>query len=211
MNLDEFPLIGKRLLQKKVTKEGGPQCSKTLRMLTEKKHNVSVGLYSYGGVFANNFNYSNGGSVEVGRYCSFSSDIHYFPANHPVEMVTTSPFFFRKEWGFDVNDVQRSALKIGNDVWIGYGVMITSKCSFIGNGAVIAAGSIVTGDVEPYSIVAGVPAKTVKMRFSEQEIEALEKSTWWELSPEELYQYYHLMKSPVEFSEAVLKYKSEKV
>ena len=70
---------------------------------------------------------------------------------------------------------------IGNDVWIGSNVIIMSGVR-IGDGAVIAAGAIVTKNVEPYSIVGGVPAKTIRRRFEENQIEYLRKIEWWNRS-----------------------------
>jgi acetyltransferase-like isoleucine patch superfamily enzyme len=76
-------------------------------------------------------------------------------------------------------------VSIGNDVWIGHNVIIVGNVT-IGNGAILAAGSVVTKDVTPYSIVAGVPAKQIKMRFSKNVIEEIEELKWWNLSEEKL-------------------------
>lgn len=70
-------------------------------------------------------------------------------------------------------------INIGNDVWIGQNVVVLPTCIFIGNGAVIGAGSIVTKDVPAYSIVVGNPAKVIRMRFKEEIIEKLEVTQWW--------------------------------
>jgi acetyltransferase-like isoleucine patch superfamily enzyme len=77
---------------------------------------------------------------------------------------------------------KRIRVLIGNDVWIGDNAYIMSGVS-IGNGAVIAAGAVVTKNVEPYSIVAGIPAKHLKFRFTKKTILALEHCAWWELDP----------------------------
>lgn len=71
-------------------------------------------------------------------------------------------------------------LYIGNDVWIGANVIITSACRYIGDGAVIGAGSVVTHDVPPFSIVAGNPAKVIKKRFQPELEEIIYNSRWWE-------------------------------
>lgn len=75
---------------------------------------------------------------------------------------------------------------IENDVWIGFGVTILNG-THIGDGVIIAAGSVVTKDVEPYMIVGGVPAKPIRRRFSDKLCERLEKSKWWNYGPEILY------------------------
>jgi tetrahydrodipicolinate N-succinyltransferase len=80
-------------------------------------------------------------------------------------------------------------LVIGHDVWIGERVSILSGCRSIGNGAVIAAGSVVTHDVPWYSLVAGVPARPLKFRFDDATIEQLERSEWWNLSLPEILEY----------------------
>ena len=95
-------------------------------------------------------------------------------------------------------------LCVGNDVWIGHGVTIVSSCEKIGNGAVIGAGSVVTKDVPPYSIVTGVPAKVIKYRFSEEIINALEDSCWWKLQPEELMEFYPLIDNPLKWATAII-------
>ena len=116
-----------------------------------------------------------------------------------MDRISMSPFFYNKDFGFEVEDVPRGTLVVGNDVWIGYGVLITNGCKKIEDGAVIAAGSIVTSDVEPYSVVAGVPAKQIKKRFSGEIINELMKTKWYDKTPEELMEYYGYMKNPDEF------------
>lgn len=140
-----------------------------------------------------------GGVVEIGNYCSISNNVHYFGANHPMEWVSTSAYFYNKKFGYKVDDVKRHKLVIGNDVWIGYGVIITSGCKYIGNGAVIGAGSIVTKDVEPYTIVAGNPAKKLKSRFDQDTINELNKIEWWELTPDFLMENYKSIKNVNQF------------
>ena len=75
---------------------------------------------------------------------------------------------------------------IEDDVWIGLNAIITCGCKRIGRGAIIGAGSIVTKDVEPYTIVGGSPAKVIRKRFDEERIKKLEVSRWWEKTPEQL-------------------------
>ncbi|WP_289460628.1 CatB-related O-acetyltransferase [Lactobacillus intestinalis] len=184
--------------------EGGEKTSQTLREYTYKKFDVSVDLYTYGSCFSPTFN--NGGSVEIKRYCSFGSDVHYFGANHPMDHAVMSAYFYNKNWGgLAVKDVERKKLYIGNDVWIGHGVTIVSSCERIGNGAVIGAGSVVTRNVPPYSVVVGVPAKVIKYRFDEEIIDALENSKWWELSPNELFKFYSLIEQPLQWAKAITK------
>jgi acetyltransferase-like isoleucine patch superfamily enzyme len=95
---------------------------------------------------------------------------------------------------------------IGNDVWIGYEALILSGVK-IGDGAVIAARSVVSRDVEPYSIVGGTPAKHLRYRFSPEMIEELLKIAWWNWSFEEIRTAWHLIQSP-QVEEFVTKYKN---
>ena len=109
--------------------------------------------------------------------------------------------FTRKLGGGDiVRDIKRNELIIGNDCWIGYGVIITSSCHNIGNGAVIGAGTILTKDVEPYSIVVGNPGRKIKSRFNTETIELLEQSKWFDLGPTDLLKFYSWINSPNEFA-----------
>lgn len=192
-----------------IAKQGGEKTSQLLRELTYKDHNVQVGLYSYGGCFLNDFNI--GGKVIVGRYCSFGQNIHYYGANHPIDYASCSPYFYQQTWAESVNnkievkDVVRNTLIIGNDCWIGSGVIITSGCKKIGNGAIVAAGSVVTKDVEPYQIVGGVPAKCIRMRFDRNVIELLEKSKWYELEPDVLLNYYNVIHEPAIFAKTIIR------
>ena len=124
--------------------------------------------------------------------------------------ATMSPYFYNPSFGLDVQDVKRFSLSVGHDVWIGCGVIITCGCHSIGNGAVIGAGSVVTKDVAPYSVVAGVPAKKIRMRFDEATINILEKSKWWALDPHELYNFYEYINIPFTWAERIIEYRIAK-
>lgn len=193
--------VKKVINAKKIKREGGQLYSATARKIAQK-YNTTVDLYSYGSCFNKGFAVS--GKCNVGRYCSIASDVHYLGGNHPMDMLSTSAIFYNKKFsGYEVEDITRYELNIGNDVWIGHGVLITAKCHNIGNGAVIGAGSVVTKDVPPYSIVAGNPAKVIRYRFDENTINRIEESKWWELSPDELMDYYEYMNNPSVFCEKI--------
>ncbi len=165
-------------------KSEGAICSVNLRKLFLKLHKIDVGLYTYG-CFRPDFNFG-GNKISIGRYCSFASGVRFLGANHPIERFSSSAIFYNKALGYNVKDVLRHNLVIEDDVWIGLNAIITCGCKRIGRGAIIGAGSIVTKDVEPYTIVGGSPAKVIRKRFDEERIKKLEASRWWEKTPEQL-------------------------
>ncbi|QQC65847.1 CatB-related O-acetyltransferase [Paraburkholderia ginsengisoli] len=129
--------------------------------------------------------------TKVGRYCSIAYGITDLGNSHPLHFVSGHPFLFdggdwreiarRNGSDWDVHipyDDRYGPIEIGHDCWIGSGARIKGGVK-IGTGSVIAAGAIVTKDVPPYSMVAGVPAKVVKNRFSDKVIELLLETEWW--------------------------------
>lgn len=160
--------------------EGGPMYSQSLRAVLRDVHGVEVGPYSYGPVLKPG-NLPRG--TRVGAYCSIAGGLIVRRRDHPVEHPALHPFFYNRHLGYVASDTIQSdednPLTIGHDVWIGDRVTILSGCTQIGNGAVLAAGSVVTKDVAPYAIVGGVPAKQIKMRFPPQIIARIEASQWW--------------------------------
>lgn len=138
---------------------------------------------------AGDFSYIASGTTVIdtiiGKFCSIGPECRIGLAEHPTDMISTHPAFFstRKQCGItfveqDFFVETGKKIIIGNDVWIGARVIIKSGIK-IGDGAVIGAGSVVTRDIEPYSIVVGVPAKHIRFRFSEIEIKKLIDLRWW--------------------------------
>lgn len=129
--------------------------------------------------------------ANIGKFCSIASDCQIGLASHTLSYLSTSPIFTEKhnstkhEWATEDITYPYKAVNIGNDVWIGYRAIICGGVT-IGDGAVIGTGAIVTKDVPPYAIVAGVPAKLIKYRFEESTIEELMKIKWWNLPDSEL-------------------------
>lgn len=157
--------------------------SAPLRAWFLKHHRVEVGLYSYG-CFDQ---WRMPGPIRVGRYCSIANSVRSAPINHPAEALTTHPALYEKKFGVVVQDLfYDEPLVIEDDVWIGHNAMILPGCKFIGRGAIIGAGAIVTRNVERYAIVAGNPAKKLRDRFAPDLIEAIEASRWWDLDPADL-------------------------
>jgi acetyltransferase-like isoleucine patch superfamily enzyme len=117
--------------------------------------------------------------VSIGNFCSIARDVTIQEYFHDYTKLTTY-FIGRNVFKHDVKGevVSKGPIVIGNDVWIGTGVQIMSGVT-IGDGSVVASNSTITTNVEPYSIVAGVPAKVVKYRFSKEIIDELLRIKWW--------------------------------
>lgn len=157
-------------------------------------------------------------SANIGKFCSISWNVSIGGGNHNYYNVTTSPswrFQSMDTGNIDNNtniDLKKTFAKqklciIGNDVWIASNVVILRDLK-IGNGAVIGAGSVVNRDVDPYSIVVGIPSRVIKKRFDEKTITELEKIQWWNWPKETIRNNLDLVySSPV--NESVLRKMTE--
>ena len=167
--------------------EGGRFFSTTLRRILREHHGVEVGRYSYGPCLTPG---ALPPGTRVGAYCSIAAGLSIHRRNHPEGTLSQHPFFYNSALGLVPTDtvtrVEDNPLHIGNDVWIGDRVTILPGCRVIGDGAIIGAGSIVTRCVEPFSVIAGIPAKPLRMRYPPEVIDLLQRSRWWELSLPEL-------------------------
>ncbi len=124
------------------------------------------------------------GDITIGKYCQIGSDVAIHSSNHPVHFMST--YINKNLFNGELKKLKEiKKITIANDVWIGHNVIIVGNVT-IGNGAILAAGSVVTKDVAPYSIVAGVPAKKIKMRFSNPIIQEIEDIKWWDLPHDKL-------------------------
>ena len=128
----------------------------------------------------------NKDKLKIGKFCSIACGAKFLftSANHKMRSLSTYPFpIFFEEWGLDVKNIcdawdNKGDIVIGNDVWIGYEAVILSGVT-IGDGAIIGSRAVVTKDVEPYTIVGGVPAKSIRKRFDDKTILKLENISWW--------------------------------
>lgn len=153
------------------------------------------------------FTYLIGANIDrcarIGRYCSIAGGVRVGEPEHPTDWLSTSPFQHDPD-RFGWNEAAASdrfeavvpassgrpsfhggTVVIGNDVWIGANAVIVRGVN-IGDGAIVAAGAVVTKDVEPYTIVGGVPARPIRKRFDDETITALLGLEWWRFSPTQL-------------------------
>ena len=143
-------------------------------------HGVSIGSFT----FINDHARIDPNTSRIGKFCSISHDVKIGVGSHPTDWVSTSPVFYSRGRGFVRSDLYDDIAEdgptvIGNDVLIGASAIILSGVT-IGDGAVIGAGAVVTSDVEPYSIVAGMPARLIKYRFDPETRRNLADSRWWD-------------------------------
>jgi len=131
-------------------------------------------------------------NTSIGKYSCLGPEVLTASGTHPTEFVSIHPAFYstKKQSGFTfaqedsfaeyqyIDPEKKISVTVGNDVWIGTRATLLEHIS-IGDGAIVAAGSVVTKDVPPYAIVGGVPAKIIRYRFSPEEIEKLLKIKWW--------------------------------
>lgn len=164
---------------------------------TNYEHSIHLGAFSYqvsGYCFA----------ARIGRYCSFGEDVQIGRQDHPMTWASTSPAFYLHDKVFALKGGFEGAAEyhsyrittgepptrvkittIGNDVWIGHGAMIKAGVT-IGDGAVVAAHSVVTRDVPPYGVVAGNPAVLKKSRMPPMLMTPMLRCQWWQFAPWQL-------------------------
>ncbi len=163
---------------------------------TIKNKNIIVGDFSYiaDSDFESHVTHHyewNNDKIIIGKFCQIASGVEFIMngANHQMNSVSTFPFYTLAGWEQvppSQNDLPiKGDTVIGNDVWIGQNATILPGVH-IGDGAIIGANSVVGSDVEPYTIVAGNPAKPIRKRFDDELIDIMEKFKWWDKSIEEI-------------------------
>ena len=169
-----------------------------------KNPNIIVGDYTFYNDYVNDptqfeknnvlYHYPiNNDKLIIGKYCSIACGAKFIftSANHSMKSLSTYPFpIFPDQWNLDFKNITESwdnkgDIVIGNDVWIGYEAVIMQGVN-IGDGAIIGTRAVVTKDVEPFSIVGGVPAKFIRKRFDNATIEKLQSICWWDWDKEKI-------------------------
>ena len=164
--------------------------------------NIEIGDYTYyddpNGIssFEKNILYHYEFSKEkliIGKFCAIATGVQFIMggAHHKTDGFSSYPFpLFRRGWeaAYDMSEFPvKGNTVVGNDVWIGYGALIMTGVT-IGDGAIIASRSLVTKDVEPYTVVGGNPARPIRKRFDDATIAALLEIRWWEWPAEKITQ-----------------------
>lgn len=169
--------VGCEIKSARVSKDAQMEFGVAVAHDVEIRGNVSIGRWSYiePYTFVNN--------AHLGSFCSVGRNVAIGGFQHPYSFLTTSPKVYRNILNCFYDDSSHQ-VEIGNDVWIGEKAIILN--GVIGDGAIIAAGAVVTRDVSPYAIVAGVPAREIGKRFDEELIEELLNLQWWSWSDEEI-------------------------
>jgi len=147
---------------------------------------------------------SSVGNCDVGKFCSIGPGAIVGGLGlHPSNWISTHPVFYSTHGQIGITFADRNYFdetarsRVGNDVWIGARAIVMNGVT-VGDGAIIAAGAVVTKDVPPYAVVGGVPARIIKMRFSNEMIERLLKMKWWDYSLEYLKSNAHVFRSDSE-------------
>ena len=181
---------------------------------------TEIGKYSYGPICKNHSMIKS-----IGAFCSFALGVDCV-GNHEMNYVTLHPMLYHGkhiegfDWPFELFSEtdyyfpgvepksekikKQKRITIGNDVWLGKNVIITNSAN-IGNGVIAAAGAVITKDVPDYAVVAGVPARIIRYRYTPEQIEALNKIAWWDWSDDEIRERYDDFYLPIE--EFIEKYK----
>ena len=130
-------------------------------------------------------------AARIGKFANIAAHVRINATNHPVERATLHHFTYRSNdyWPEEARDEsffdwrRENSVAIGHDVWIGHGATILPGVK-VGNGAVIGSGAVVSRDVEPYTIVGGVPARLIRRRFPQEIGERMDRLAWWDWSHE---------------------------
>jgi acetyltransferase-like isoleucine patch superfamily enzyme len=135
--------------------------------------NVSIGRYT-------NINENTSiRNAEIGSFCALAPEINFISGNHVMKKPALQAQFYTDTLELPFGSRDNGGIKVGHDVWIGYGAVILPEVE-IGDGAIIGARSVVTKDVEPYEVVAGNPARHIRYRFDEGTREDLLELEWWD-------------------------------
>lgn len=210
-----------RHLREEMVLEGLRSKNKTVSLYKNVKIDANSSLGKFVTIFTNvqilnsqigNHTFVQSNSViintKVGKFCSIAADVRIGLGRHPISFVSSHPAFhsvgqpIQKTYSDKDYFEPFKETMVGNDVWIGVGVKIIDGCN-IGTGSIIGAGAVVTKDVPPYAIVAGVPAKIMRYRFEPKICQELLESAWWDFSEEQLKMLASKFRNPIDFLNSI--------
>jgi len=170
-----------------------PKLHRDTQKLRNRYPQYTFGIGTYGDLNVHDWN--EGTTLHVGAYTSIASNVEvYLGGHHRMDWLSCYPFPAKIEQVTDITDFggTNGNVVIGNDCWISSHVIILSGVT-IGDGAVVAAGAVVTKDVAPYAVVGGNPAKQIRWRFDEPTRQVLQHSAWWNWPEAEIRAIAHLL------------------
>lgn len=157
---------------------------KLARYLIRLRANVLGGRISLGNHTHLNIGCEVRGDVKIGNYCAIGRHVTFQARNHITSKPSQQNILYDEVLDSEL-EYETEQIEIGNDVWIGNRVMILPGVT-VGDGAILAAGAVVTNDVEPYEVVGGVPARHISWRFSEPVRDQLQEIAWWQWTEERI-------------------------
>ena len=150
---------------------------------------LSIGAHTYGLDRKSLMGLDDSCKLKIGKFCSFAPEVRIFlKSDHPTNLPTTFPLktlLLQKSPWPNQDAISKGNVVIGNDVWVGARSMIMSGVN-VGDGSIIAAGSVVTKNIAPYEMVGGVPAKRIKFRLTKKQIEAMLRIKWWDWADQKI-------------------------
>ncbi|MFN5168685.1 MAG: CatB-related O-acetyltransferase, partial [Cyclobacteriaceae bacterium] len=168
---------------------------------------VKVGKGTYGTLTIQSLYITEKERLEIGNYVSIAPGVTFFlGVNHQTKTVTTFPFYSKLVGRSPIDAISKGPVAVEDEVWLGTGAMIFSGVT-IGKGAIVGAGAVVTHDVPPYAVVAGNPARLVRLRFSEDIIEILKPISLADLPESWIRANIDVIYAPIESKDDALRFR----
>jgi virginiamycin A acetyltransferase len=169
---------------------------------------VSVGRGTYGTISIQSLYITPNEKLIIGNYVSIAPNVTFLlGVNHQIDTITTFPFHSKLIQRSPIDAISKGPIVIEDEVWIGTGAMIFSGVK-VGKGAIIAAGALVTKEVQPYAIVGGNPAKVIRFRFSDEVIQILKPIHFVDFQDEWIKENINIIYKKIETVDDALQFKA---